>query len=202
MMSVSSDAAPLTLGFLTVVDQSPQGLIGGYLLLSAHARPLEFHCTVPVRASRAQEILYGSTLQPYLYGEQIGMTLLRASQLQPLAVFTDCTPALAAAAHASFPLWLVMPPSDSGSTPDSPAAPVPLTARLDPPQTALRGMTVTQCGRNRLAQAPLMSASAAIDSSSAKESTDQLLDVAAALDLNEPFERIRSAIEEAQRGGR
>lgn len=202
MTSAASADAPLALGFLSVVDQSPQGLIGGYLLLSAHARPLEFHCTVPVRASRAQEILYGATLQPYLYGEQIGMTLLRSTQLRPLAVFTDCQPALAAAAHASVPVWLVMPPSDAADSAETSSASESRPMRLDPAQTALRGLTVTKCGRNRLAQAPLSSAAAGSTSTTTAGLTEQLADIAEALDLSEPFERIRAAIEEAQRGGR
>ena len=50
------------IGFLTVTRDLEQGLFGGYLLLNALGRPLEFHCTAPVRPNRAQEILYGPTL--------------------------------------------------------------------------------------------------------------------------------------------
>ena len=53
-----------------------QGLFGGYLVLNLLGRPLEFHCTAPVRPNRAQEILYGPTLDPYLCGERIGQTLV------------------------------------------------------------------------------------------------------------------------------
>jgi hypothetical protein len=56
------------LGFLAVVEHELHGLFGGYLLLNATGRPLEFHCTAPVRPNRAQQILYGPTLEPYLYG--------------------------------------------------------------------------------------------------------------------------------------
>src|SRR5262249_29502535 len=64
------------LAFLTVVDDSQHGACGGLLVLNATGRPLEFHCTTPVKPNRAQEILYGPTLRPYLYGEQIGATLV------------------------------------------------------------------------------------------------------------------------------
>ena len=64
------------LGFLTVVEDQKSGLFGGYLVLNSAGRPLEFHCTAPVKPTRAQEILYGPTLKSYLYGEQIGKTLL------------------------------------------------------------------------------------------------------------------------------
>ena len=70
-MGASDSKSLPAIGFLTVVTIPDQGLVGGYLVLNAAARPLEFHCTTPVRANRAQEILYGPTLRPYLFGEQI-----------------------------------------------------------------------------------------------------------------------------------
>ena len=69
----------LAIGFLTVTRDVEQGLFGGYLVLNFLGRPLEFHCTAPVRPNRAQEILYGPTLDPYLVGERIGQALLETS---------------------------------------------------------------------------------------------------------------------------
>jgi len=236
-MTDSRCESPIALGFLTVVAEPQHGLIGGYLLVNAHARPLEFHCTVPIRANRAQEILYGSTLPPYLYGEQIGSTLVKTSKLRPLAVFTDCEPALAAAAHIDVPLWLVLPPaeeitncdaSSAGGLVGSPAsgatglvsAPVsdaigsaiaPLH-RVDGAHAALAGLTVSECGRNRLAQCvadPAAAQAARLHPlgpggppTARGEVDEQLAGIAAALDLSEPFDRIRAAIQEAQRDGR
>ena len=40
------------LGFFTVLEHEQQGLIGGYLILNQAGRPLEFHCTAPVKANR------------------------------------------------------------------------------------------------------------------------------------------------------
>ena len=74
------------LGFLTVVEQDPLGLVGGYLLLNGAGRPLEFHCTAPVKPNRAQQILFGPTLAPYLYGEQIGQTLIAKGAIAPMLV--------------------------------------------------------------------------------------------------------------------
>ena len=73
-MSASGSKSVPSVGFLTVQEFTDLGLIGGYLILNAVGRPLEFHCTAPVRPNRAQEILYGPTLAPFLYGEQIGLT--------------------------------------------------------------------------------------------------------------------------------
>ena len=49
-------------GFLSVRYRSEHGFFGGYLIVNQLARPLEFHCTMPVRPSRSQELLYGKTL--------------------------------------------------------------------------------------------------------------------------------------------
>jgi hypothetical protein len=106
-MSANSKSAPC-LGFLTTVENDQLGLLGGYLLLNLAGRPLEFHCTAPVKASRTQEILYGPTLKPFLYGEQIGQALLAKSKLAPLAVCTDSEPMLAAREFTDFPLVLVL----------------------------------------------------------------------------------------------
>jgi hypothetical protein len=76
------------LGFLTVIDQCP-GLTGGYLVLNRAGRPLEFHCTMPLAPDRIQQILYGDTLQPFLYGERIAQTLIQRSKLSVLSIFTD-----------------------------------------------------------------------------------------------------------------
>jgi hypothetical protein len=77
------------LGFLTVIDQSPGGLTGGFLVLNRSGRPLEFHCTVPFSPGKIQQILYGASFQPFLYGERIAHTLIQRSKLPILSVLTD-----------------------------------------------------------------------------------------------------------------
>ncbi len=96
-----------SLGFLSVVCHEPHGLFGGYLLLNTAGRPLEFHCTAPVKPNRAQQILFGATLEPYLYGEHIGATLINKSQLVPMVVFVDMPAALAVRTHMKLPVGWV-----------------------------------------------------------------------------------------------
>jgi hypothetical protein len=106
---MSSSAKPVPcLGFLSVVENDQLGLLGGYLLLNAAGRPLEFHCTAPVKASRTQEILYGPTLLPFLVGEQIGQTLVLKSKLAPLVVCTDSADLLAAREFTDLPFVRVI----------------------------------------------------------------------------------------------
>ncbi len=95
----NSSEAPQTLGFCSVRSHADHGYVGGYLILNTHARPLEFHCTLPVKPSRAQEILYGRTLADFVCGEQIAKALVSKAKLTPSLIVTDCTSVLALA-HA------------------------------------------------------------------------------------------------------
>ncbi|MDR2763297.1 MAG: hypothetical protein LBB88_11895 [Planctomycetaceae bacterium] len=92
------------LGFITVIDHPQHGLIGGYLVLNQAGRPLEFHCTNPVRPSKTQEILFGAALEPYLYGEQIARTLASKSKLKVVVILTNIVSALSASALINFPI--------------------------------------------------------------------------------------------------
>jgi len=215
-MRDSNPKALSALGFLTVLDLQPQGLLGGYLILNAAARPLEFHCTAPVRPNRAQQILYGPTLEPFLFGEQIGGTLVGKSKITPQVLLTDRHQMLAVRALKAVPIAVVLaeparpaaeaaesrsrlPGGTLGEFTDSvsTAVEVPSGGRdlpIQPPH--LRGapplLTFTAAGH-----------SLAVDSSQAQDIrriTEWLVQLDDSFDVAEPFERIRAAIEEAQRG--
>lgn len=94
-------------GFLTVVESADHGLFGGFLVLSAQGRPLEFRCSTPIVATRAQEILYGPTLRPYLISEVIGATLIESASLPVRAIFVDLPEALALATLRPEPVYCV-----------------------------------------------------------------------------------------------
>ena len=200
-MSAPSAKSVSALGFLTVVEHPQQGLFGGYLVLNTAGRPVEFHCTAPIKPNRAQEILYGPTLQPYLFGEQIGGTLLGKSQSEPLVVCTDREPVLALRQHVSMPVALVLPggdPPDCGVA-TSPAPPSPgqdeeKNWRLDPAHPAGVRLCLFRVGRNCLAVP-------AARSDDRPLIADRLAGLDESFDLAEPFARIREAIEEARRGG-
>jgi len=101
--------ADATFGFLTAVESAAHGLFGGYLLVDSVGRPLEFHCTAPVKVSRAQQILYGTTLPGHLHGRQIGATLLAEGSLAPAVVLTDLEAMLTVRPHTHLPVVLVRP---------------------------------------------------------------------------------------------
>lgn len=123
-------------GFLTVVEQPGSGFYGGYLVLAPGGRPLEFRCCAPVQPSRAQEILYGASLRPYLLGELIGGTLLAEANVPVVAILTDLADMAEVAAVRREPVVVI----DSGGQPVAAAAGesatiaellAPLTARVE-----------------------------------------------------------------------
>lgn len=183
------------LGFLTIVEHETHGLFGGYLVLNQAGRPLEFHCTAPVRSTRAQEILYGPTLKPFLYGEQIGAALVGKSKTKPQIVCTDQPPVLSLRSKIHPPVALIAESQPDDHHPGADSASADSHYRVDSP---------------RAASAPMVSLRRPEGLVSVEQRfSDDRDRIAAALDrltiqleLAEPFERIRGAIAEAQRSGR
>ncbi|MCL4193094.1 MAG: hypothetical protein KJZ87_15265 [Thermoguttaceae bacterium] len=193
----SGDKKPKpALGFFTVIEQPECGLFGGYLVLNLAGRPLEFQCTTPIRPSRAQQILFGPTLEPYLFGEQIGQTLLGKSRIRPLLVCTDRRPALAVREFVDFPVVLVLPKDLNSTSPETsdPKEGGRAVWRIDDAHPGNEPLMAFTWGRNRLAVAQ------SADEDRQRVATN-MADWDDAFDLAEPFGRIREAIEEARRGG-
>ncbi|MCC9605909.1 hypothetical protein LOC68_20555 [Blastopirellula sp. JC732] len=186
-----------TVGYLTVVEDEQHGLFGGYLLLNSNGRPLEFHCTTPVRANRAQEILYGPTLREYLCGEQIAAALVRKTNLAPRLICTDMTEVLAVRQHVDVPVIAVaqvaaeQPAAATTETTDGQSwrvdAAHAVVAPKSPAWFALAGAEV------------LVSDTFPQDRSDVLEIWETF---AARIDLTEPFGRIQEAISEAQQSQR
>ncbi|MFZ4732933.1 MAG: hypothetical protein ACOYK7_10405 [Pirellulales bacterium] len=168
IMQQAGDQRPdaTAFGFLTAVETPAHGCLGGYLLVDVCGRPLEFHCTTPVKVSRAQQILYGAALPAHLHGRQLGAALLAEGTVEPALVLTDIEAMLHVRPHTLLPVALV-----AAVEPRRPDAVALGAAAIVPPPTAPGG------DRWRGA----------------------LESLAAAVDLHEPFARIRAAIEEAQR---
>jgi hypothetical protein len=187
-MSNQGKKSKPAVGFLTVLRHEQHGLFGGYLILNAVGRPLEFHCTTPIKSNRAQEILYGPTLDAFLFGEQIGQTLLNQAGVEPLLVCTDREPALAVREHTDLPVVLVLPQSE---TPGVESSSEEKTYRLDQAHRGGPALFTFELGRNRLAL-PIR------QEADRPKIAERLAGIAESLDLCEPFGRIRDAIEEAQ----
>ena len=106
-MASDNGLSQKSLGFVSVRYRLDQGYFGGYLLVNSVARPLEFHCTVPVQPTRAQTILFGPTLEEFLCGEQISRALLSRAKIQPHMVLVDSPAALCVRQWIDIPILCV-----------------------------------------------------------------------------------------------
>ena len=195
-MTASGPRSSQPVGFLTVCQHEAQGLFGGYLILNTAGRPLEFHCTAPVRPSRAQEILYGATLPAYLYGEQIGQALLEKAKTTPLVVFTDSQAVLAVRDFISLPVACVLTPV-AEATSETHRSDAAGQLRLDegctgPPSPFALRLHTFHVGSHHLAVLQDHEADAELIA-------QRWEPLAADFDLLEPFGRIREAVDEARR---
>ncbi|TWT77914.1 hypothetical protein Pla123a_17130 [Posidoniimonas polymericola] len=127
---------PPTVGYLAVLEDPQLGFAGGLLVISASGRPLEFHCSTPLAVTRAQEILFGTTLRSHLCGELIATTLLKTAKITPTVLLVQ-DPAAAPPA-AGVPTMLLAPPTDDAQPAprliaggDSDAAVAEIDALLD-----------------------------------------------------------------------
>ncbi len=162
----------LNLGFLTAIAEG-NGHLGGYLVTNAWGRPLEFRLTTNVQPNRVQEILYGATLREYVLADLIGKTLVEKTATQPALVVVD-SPAL-----------------------------LPLRARIDIPVVAIAGDGTAPPDalslRHDRSKFPILHLVKYADDG---PRITQLLDVVdAAVELAEPFTRVREAIVEARKMG-
>jgi len=185
-----------SIGFLTVCEREAQGLFGGYLVLNVAGRPMEFHCTAPVRANRAQEILYGPTLKPYLYGEQIGKALLAKAKTKPKLVFTDVEDVLAVRDFASSPVVYVIQENAAHTHDDESEPHTRLdAAHRDSPNPFSIRLRLFSIGDQRLAVSQA-------HEDDERELVERWRPHLESFDLAEPFGRIRDAIDEACRSAR
>jgi hypothetical protein len=162
---------PVSLGFLAVL-QEPSGWLGGYLLTNGWGRPLEFRLTTAVQPSRIQIALYGPTLEEYLLADLIGKTLVEKTAAKPDLIVTDTSGALPLRSRIEIPVVAV------------PSQIAPLDAFSFEHPRAANGL---------LLPAPFADDRAAVTA---------LLDrVDPAVELSEPFARIRDAISEARKMG-
>ena len=113
-----SHLPPATFGFITVVEVPSLGHCGGLLVVSSIGRPIEFHFTTPVSSNRAQEIMYGKTYPGFLYGDRIGAALVDKTKQLPTVFVTDCPDMLPVCELIDTPLILVLAseePTDKSS---------------------------------------------------------------------------------------
>jgi hypothetical protein len=169
-------------GFLTVVGDGQDGFVAGLLTLDPRGRPMEFHCTAPLRPNRAQTILYGPTLRPYIVAEQLARVLTQHVKGRLNILWTDDADVLPVREVVEYPVGLVRcarPTSAPHGAADSTAI-----AHANP------------VGGTCDARAFDVHAAFVHDRASIEQAWQE---AARWIELWEPFERIREAICEAHR---
>lgn len=159
------------LGYLIVSEIKGLGFCGGLLLVTNSGRPIEFHCAAPIKANRAQQILYGATLKEFLVCDQIGVSLLNKLKRSPCAVLIQDRELNGLEAHVDFPVVLINQQTDESEFSN---------------ESELK---------NRMLEIANHQFEVFGDQT---EQVEQLLKTFTEnLPINEPFERIREAINEA-----
>jgi len=173
MSDPAADSRTFRLGFLAALETEDGAFVAGLLVTNRYGRPLEFQCTSPVRPTRAQELLYGETLRPFLLGELMGRALLERLGTQPDLLVTDRDDILDLRNHIAIPM-----------------------ARIETqPDTATAGPTdAPPLGRVRMGRRILSIHAAHQDDISALH--HGATQVAEETDLQEPLERVRQALAE------
>jgi hypothetical protein len=172
LQSATANSGPLTLGFFAVL-QEPTGWLGGYLVTNGWGRPLEFRLTTAVQPNRVQTALYGPTLVEYLHADVIGKTLIEKTGTKPDLIVTDSPPALALRGRIEIPVIAVA----------GPAAKLENGLALAHPRAPGGAFLPARFEADRAAVVRLL------------ERVDP------AVDLAEPFARIREAVAEARKMG-
>lgn len=172
MMSASGSSASFLFGYLAFVPLDGHSMVGGYLIVTDFARPVEFHCTAPVCPTRTHEILYGPTLRSVLCSEQIGPALINQTELRPRLLVTDECTALAMRPKTSCPIALVEEKIEGEATPTT--------------EWSL------ECGQSVV--------TSSVDSAKDHQLISQALGrLTGNWEIAEPLDRIRAAIQEAQK---
>lgn len=176
-MSEQKLPASIHVGFLTVYPEGT-GFLGGYLVTNFWGRPVEFRLSTAVQPNKVQQILYGPTLNEYLCAELIGKTLVEKTATPVQLLVTDYADVLPIRTRLDIPTILARPAEGIAET----APNVPMI-RLDHQRcTVPLWLREEQRADEELIRAIL----------------DRL---DAALELTEPFVRIREAMTEARKMG-
>jgi hypothetical protein len=117
-MTQSANENRSHLGFLRVAA-TERGFVGGLLVTDHRGRPLEFQCTTPVQPNRTQQILYGPTLEPFIYSELIGKTLFERTAVKPQLLIVQQESLLDLRRQVEVPVaCLVLSPPEQRPLPD------------------------------------------------------------------------------------
>jgi hypothetical protein len=75
-----AESREIRLAFMDVLLFSDGAIRGGILTTDIETRPYEFRITSPIRPTQLQQMLYGTSLKDYVYGDLICAPLIKATK--------------------------------------------------------------------------------------------------------------------------
>lgn len=164
-----------TLGFLTIIQEG-NTYVGGYLVTNRWGRPLEFRVTSAVQPNKVQQVLYASTLVPYVCADLIGKSLVTRVAIAVQLIVTDRREVLDLRREIETPVVYVAEREERT-----------IDETLETPGViSLPNGNSLRCHDQYLSDV---------------QTVQELLSSLNSYDLSEPFRRIREAIPETRRMG-
>ncbi|MBU1748724.1 MAG: hypothetical protein KKA73_13635 [Chloroflexi bacterium] len=168
-----TDQPDLRFVFLDVaLFEEGAAMRGGALITDIETKPYEFRCTSPVRPTSLQRVLYGDTLEEYIYVQLIGVPLVKDAKEKPGLILVRHPMLLRIRPFLSYPVVLVR--SDQKAT-----------------------MATSEIGSGDLK--PIVISSHREFPSEANAAQAQLALLMQRRDLLEPFERVQVALSEVHK---
>lgn len=168
-----------SIGYLVSYEDELLGFVGGLLVVNQNARPLEFHCSIPFRPSSAQRVLYGETLEPYLLVDQIPSVLMGKTQAKLDSLIVEGTVLLELRHRVKIPIGSLLTRTSVDSNPGNESPDERVTGNTSADSTGDSGYTI----HPKFQQDQLVISRA-------------LSLLARHVEIDEPMERLRVAIEE------
>jgi len=110
-----SDSQEIRLAFIDVTVFSDGSIRGGILTTDIETRPFEFRVTSPIKPTQVQQILYGASLNDYVYGELICVPLVKATKEKLSIVLAKEIFLVSMRPLVSMPVILIRPNSTQAS---------------------------------------------------------------------------------------
>jgi hypothetical protein len=106
MDNPGNDILAVSIAFLDVMTfENGKAFRGGIFVTDINTYPLEFRVTTPIRPTPLQTVLYGGTLEDYIYIELVALPLLESIKSKPAFVFVSSERFLNARPRTHLPIF-------------------------------------------------------------------------------------------------
>ena len=166
--------------YLVIRTEADGTYLGGVMVTDEHGLPVDFRYTDPITPTRLQRALYGGVLDRYLRTEVVMRTLLAALSERPSLLVVDDHRLLEEAGDGACPMVFL-----AGSH----AAPLGAAGAREPDPTGGILLQASEGGH------PIRVDLSAGSPEAAPRALDDLVRLGRGMDLLEPAERVRAALD-------